>query len=487
MQGILGGLILCLPLVELFAQQQTPAEIPFPEIEPSEPFEFPYRAEFLSPAWDSAVAEWAKEMALAAAQAKRDSLVQDSLHQASLDSLRSVETAQSPAILRRPIRVLLHSESESVTLHLQGSFTLTSVQAEQSIPQGITLQGRISLKPIAQRWEITREGGAKTVVHGDGIRLAPQTPTAYFQWNGNPYRGQVEAHVNPPHRAFLLLNTLPMETYLQGVLPYELGRVDIHAFDALKALAVVARTYAMKRMVRPGGARFDVHDDVQDQVYKGFKDAYALSDRALEETRGQVLVHQDTLILGFYHSTCGGKTAARHEVWGGSPIPYLMTRDDINEQGQAFCAPSPLMTWTQTWSRAELISTLKKNFASGRTEGPSHFRTLTGFTVENRARCGRILSLRIDTDAGPLRVKGDKTRWLLKPRRTDGRILESANFDISLEDDLVTAKGQGFGHGVGLCQWGAIQRAKAGQNYQRILTAYYAGTRIIAYRSAGGG
>lgn len=449
-----------------------PLTAPFPEAQDSLPLRFPYRAEFLSPAWDSVVRALTAQTAAAAARAQNQAGAQRG----------AIPVAKLPAALLRPVRVLLKRENAAMAVNLHGDFGLARLDGPQAIPQAVLVRGNTSIRSRGRDLEIIDAGGTRLYRDCRGLRLTPSRAGIYFDIADTPYRGSLDVVGEPASNALMAINALPMEEYLRGVLPYELGHVESQAIDALRALAVVARTYALKRMLRPNASRFDLYADVQDQVYKGMKDEYALSDDAIRETRGQVLLHADTLVQTFYHSTCAGRTANREEVWDGGPIPYLISREDVDAQGKPWCANSPMMQWKQTWAASDLAAILRRNFAGGRAQGPSDFRALKGFAVLDKARCGRNKTLRVDTDAGPVILRGDRIRWALKPIRSDGRILESAKFEIVLEGDRVTATGSGFGHGVGLCQYGAMNRARAGQGYREILTAYFAGTKVVEYR-----
>jgi stage II sporulation protein D len=110
------------------------------------------------------------------------------------------------------------------------------------------------------------------------------------------------------------------------------------------------------------------------------------------------------------------------------------------------------------------------------------FRTLKTFHVRERFSCGRIRLLDVDTDRGIFELRGDKIRFALKPGTGEGRILESARFNITLEGNQVVARGSGFGHGIGLCQMGALGRSAAGQGFLEILSAYYPGTETFRLR-----
>jgi stage II sporulation protein D len=238
----------------------------------------------------------------------------------------------------------------------------------------------------------------------------------------------------------------------------------------------------MKRMMANPGADYHLQSDVQDQVYRGVKGEYLLSDRAIRETRGMALAFRDTLALCYYHSTCGGRTASRHEVWGGDSLPYLVSRPDLDAEGESWCAASKYSEWRQEWTLPQLAGILKRNLPSAGVPYPPAFASVSRLEVQGRASCGRIKVLRIVTDKGDILVKGDKVRWALRPAAAEERILPSAWFEVKVTAGRALAEGRAFGHGIGLCQMGTIARAKAGQDFRQIMLAYYAGTEVVEFR-----
>ncbi|MBD3317711.1 MAG: SpoIID/LytB domain-containing protein, partial [Chitinivibrionales bacterium] len=203
-----------------------------------------------------------------------------------------------------------------------------------------------------------------------------------------------------------------------------------------------------------------------------------LSDRAIALTRDVVLVHGDSLIVAYYHSTCGGWTANVEDVWNKPYIPYLRSVPDVGPDGTAYCAPSRYFHWRETWSTRR-FSDIISGYAA--TAFP-HEEPLKGAVrrvrVDRRFACGRVAHCTISTTRGSYSYGGDRVRFLLR-RDTDGRpILRSASFRLKDEErGKITLVGRGYGHGVGMCQMGAIGRAQAGQDFEEILSAYYTGAR----------
>jgi stage II sporulation protein D len=299
---------------------------------------------------------------------------------------------------------------------------------------------------------------------------------------GKPYRGEAVVRAVGPGRV-TAVNRVDMEAYLLGVVPREIGRVGAERFEAAKAQAVAARTYAVRYLGRREALGFDVYASVQDQVYGGIADEYDLVTRAVRETSGEILSYQGQPIEAYYHSTCAGQTAAIEEVWNQAPVPYLRSVRDVNPRtGQAYDHFSSRFTWTQRWTIAELESILARTLADSLRAGMSSVGNLRGLEVLERTESGRIRRLRITTSTGEFIVGGDRIRWIfLTPA---GALLNSSKFDVEIVRDAqgnpfeVVATGGGWGHGIGMCQVGAMGRAEAGQDYRTILEAYYTGARV---------
>ncbi len=300
---------------------------------------------------------------------------------------------------------------------------------------------------------------------------------------GRPYRGMAIVRAAGPGTV-TAVNVVDMESYLLGVVPFEIGRVGPELLEASKAQAVAARTYAIRYLGRRDSLGFDVFATVDDQVYGGAEGEHEPVSIAVRETAGEVLTYAGEPIEAFYHSTCGGVTAAIEEVWAEPPRPYLRSVVDVNPvTGEAFDATSSRFRWTQTWSADELRSILDTTLADSLPTGATEVGELLNFEILERTPSDRIRWMRISTEAGVFLVGGDRIRWIfLTP---SGSILNSSRFTVRVDRDAqggiseITAEGMGWGHGIGMCQVGAMGRARAGQDYRTILQAYYGGTRLI--------
>ena len=296
---------------------------------------------------------------------------------------------------------------------------------------------------------------------------------------GTAYRGAILVQ-RAGRGGLTFVNRLGMEDYLLGVVPRETGEVDGAAYEAVKAQAVAARTYAIAHRGGRASLGFDVYPGTQDQVYGGVAAEREMISRAVRETAGEVATYGGEPIDAYYHSTCAGRTAAIDEVWNVRPVPYLVSVDDEDPRtGQAYDRASSRFTWTERWTHAQLVSVLNRTLADSLRGRRIH--AIEDMDVRSRTPSGRVRAMRIETDAGSFTVGRDRVRWILAPAR--GGILNSSKFDVRLERSggdvvAIVAEGGGWGHGIGMCQVGAMGRARAGQDYRTILEAYYPGIRI---------
>ncbi|MCL1946046.1 MAG: SpoIID/LytB domain-containing protein [Chitinivibrionia bacterium] len=272
---------------------------------------------------------------------------------------------------------------------------------------------------------------------------------------------------------FSVCNYIGIEDYLRGVVPLEIGVRAESDFEALKAQAVAARTYAFSRILSNKDKEFDLYPTVADQVYDGSANEYKLSDSAIISTKGIVITRKDgSLLDAYYHATCAGKTAAIDEVWNSRADSSLASRNDFRETGEAFCRTANSYFWKETWSISHFSQILRKY--SRLTTGEMAFDgTVRDVRVLSRTSSGRVAVLQVISDNGAYNYGKDKARFVLRRPTKDEGILKSANFDIKIEGSNVVATGIGFGHGIGMCQNGTLERARAGQDFKRILSAYY--------------
>jgi stage II sporulation protein D len=290
------------------------------------------------------------------------------------------------------------------------------------------------------------------------------------------FRGS--ARIVPNGGGLAVVNELELEDYLLGVVPGEIGRkLEPRFMDAVKAQAVVARTYTLRSLGQYGGKAWDVRNDTRDQVYDGASGEDVLCSRAVRSTVGQILADsQGRPIDAYYHSTSGGHTADICEVWPQKPVqPYLRGVPDTAPDGRAWGCAAPVASWTETWSVAELHRAVQRDLseALGKTVDPGEVLSLR---LEGRDTSGRARKLVVEAKNGTYEVVGDRIRWALHRSGKGRPILRSTRFELKLENGRYVAEGTGNGHGLGLSQNGAMGRSWAGQSFAQILSSYYPGT-----------
>ena len=351
-------------------------------------------------------------------------------------------------------------------------------------------------------WQVGERSGEV-----DALIVQPIDPEAGLVHSETSYPGEIL--LLPLAPGISVINQVELETYLRGVVPWEIGRPGEDAIEAVAAQAVAARTYTIAHLGRQQKFGFDVWADVRDQVYRGAEGRAAVCDEAIARTQGLVLRHGGREIDAYYCSTCGGVTSTVAEVWPRQQQPYLRSVTDTDATGRAYCADARYAAWTETWRGVELEAILARTLPDyvaymrdgGRRtwagevfipayDGAYHKRpgALLGLEVVSRTTSGRVARLNVRTEAGVYRVLGDRVRWVMTPRSGQPVILRSAFFDLDVREDgggwpeEIVARGRGFGHGVGLCQTGALARARRGQDYRAILAAYYPGATVDEVR-----
>jgi stage II sporulation protein D (peptidoglycan lytic transglycosylase) len=386
-------------------------------------------------------------------------------------------TAPSPSSREVEIRVGLAVGAGSAMLGGGGA-------VEVNQPDG----SRIAIIPRGERWQVKVAGPGLVLTSPNGwtspqleaLSVAATDPRAPLWVNGKAYRGVGE--VLRDRTGLTLVNRLGMEWYLLGVVSAEMGHRGPSDRAALWAQAVVSRTYALKNLRRWRTAGFDVYSTVADQAYGGIAAETAEGRAAVSGTRGLVLTHDGAPVEAFYFSTCGGRTAEGYEVFRGAVRPYLRSVSDLNENGVAYCSISPRYRWREQWSGEALRATLQRSLPPVAGARSAPVGTVTDVRVTRRSASGRVEQLSITLGGAEVRVDGHaRIRQVL--RAPNGQLLRSTAFSLVATGagrnvTSLVIDGVGAGHGVGLCQWGAVGRARAGQGYQQILAAYFPGTRV---------
>jgi len=294
--------------------------------------------------------------------------------------------------------------------------------------------------------------GDEVIVAGLPARPGPLRVAAAGQHDicvtGTAYRGFLEVRADAGR--LLVVNHVDLEEYLCGVLPREMS--PGWPAQALKAQAVAARTYALYNMVKRAAYSYDVFATTASQMYGGRKAESEATTRAVQETSGQVLACGSRIALTLYHANSGGRTEAIDSVWGSSQ-PYLQSVAD------SFSAEQPGAAWRQSVAIGEVQQRLS---AFGLPAA-----TVQDIIPRDRAASGRITRLEIVQPEKSLYLTGNSFRLIVGPAR-----IRSSHFSVAQSDGQFVFEGRGYGHGVGMSQWGARSMAKQGHSLQRILAFY---------------
>jgi len=305
--------------------------------------------------------------------------------------------------------------------------------------------------------------------------------------NGAAYRGKIE--VVQTSKGLMVVNEVGVEDYLRGVVPPEIGYLRPEEIEAMKAQAIAARTYSLAHLGRRASQGFDLYSDARDQMYGGVAAESEIGNRAVEATRGKVMVYQGKYIRAFFHGTCGGSTVNIEDVWDSPPVPYLRRVYDADERG-FHCQDSRHFRWVEVYSRRDAQQIIEKNLPSAAADAPRAIGGLREVTVESQALSGRALTTRIVSDRGTWQVPKDEVRSVLR-RPIDGTPMLRSSYVRLFTDRTpdgflarLVVSGGGNGHGIGMCQWGAIGMARKGYTAEQIVKHYYRGIQILDYRAA---
>lgn len=372
------------------------------------------------------------------------------------------------------VRVLLGSRSSDATV--------TSTANMVVLNSG---NGQVSTISANRGTSIGVRGG-KIAVNGKAIdsvvTLKPANGDAPFLFEGKGYRGGLTLRAN--NGTMMVINSVPLEDYLYGVVPQEV--VPSWPAAALEAQAVAARTYALHTMEQNKGKFYDVSNSTDHQVYSGVSGESQATTNAVNKTKGVVMLYDQRPINALFHSDGGGYTEDSVNVWG-SDVPYLKGVKD-------FSTGTSTSNWTVTTSRQALESKLN---AASKGVGKLKSIQLTplgkpGQQTSDRGVSGRIKSATFIGTSGKTTVDGDALRSILglkstlfdfyvnhNPAKGTGKAYHS----FTGKNDTVYIKGHGWGHGLGMSQWGAAEMAKRANPgdtnyYQTILRHYYSGITL---------
>ncbi len=268
-----------------------------------------------------------------------------------------------------------------------------------------------------------------------------------YIWIGDRwYRGRVR--LVSQGSGVTAINHVDMEDYLYSVVGAE--AIPSWPEEALKAQAVAARTYALYKRNTAKNGLYDLDTTTKTQVYKGLKSEYTTTHQAVKATAGEVMTHNGKIILAVFHSSSGGHTENVEDIWT-SPLPYLRGVVDYDHN-------APVFQWTKTLPQSQV---------SRSVGGVGNIKAMIPEKITPQ---GRVVTMKVVGDRGTKRISGKKLRKALD--------LRSTLFRVSFHQGSMQITGRGFGHGLGLSQWGSQYLAENGVNYQQILAHYYQSAKL---------
>jgi SpoIID/LytB domain protein len=375
--------------------------------------------------------------------------------------------------------------------------------------------------PLVRRWllQSLREKGYQIpYLSSEVVRIKPQavlnvngksyltndlevtTPTNLIQVTAGKqraqlYGGSLKLQTNA-YGDYTLVNNVPLETYLRGVVPHEIGQNAPE--NAAKAQTIIARTYALRNLRRFEADNYELCATTHCQVYFGLKETNLQADRAISDTKGLVLTYNDELVDALYSSTTGGVTAKFSDVWNGAERPYLRIlidssqqvwdlaqnsleneaefrkfiglKDGFNETGRS------VFRWRVQAKLDDLNQDLH-TYLKKRQHPLADFTTIQNIQITKRSPSGRVLILQVTTNKGIIELAKNEARSAFSPPRSTLFYVDPI-YDKNQKLLGFTFVGGGLGHGVGMSQFGSYKLAQLGWSPEKILSFYYPGTRI---------
>jgi len=280
----------------------------------------------------------------------------------------------------------------------------------------------------------------------------------FFKINNYQYKGDLKLIFKED---LFIINYIDVEEYIKGVLPNEIN-ASWHE-EVLKAQAVAARSFAYYFIINNKEELYDLTDTTYSQVYKGTINEDSSLNKAINDTKDLVLVFRNELVQSFFHSACGGHTESAEKVWG-KKLRYLSGVPCNN------CSDAPYYKWRATFTQEEILNKLR---AHG-----YEIDMIRAIRAAKRSSSGRWIKVKIIGRKKSVFLSGNQFRIILGDKK-----LRSTKFVIQRHGRKYIIKGKGWGHGVGMCQWGAKKKAEKGYKYYQILSYYYRGARVRSINS----
>jgi stage II sporulation protein D len=372
------------------------------------------------------------------------------------------------------IRVALDDNLESATLAFQNEYRLLEEEATYILNESL---GTFSLEYSNNKLVMRSSKRQFEFKEFKTIEFLP-VQSGSFIWNKKPYLGKISfAKIQ---NKIVVINILPVPDYLGGVVQYEIPTGTEEYYPAIKAQTVAARSYALYHIKYPATNIFDVYNDSRDQVYQGSYKESPLVSKAIEETFGLVLQNYSGEVEETqFHSTCGGTLDLRAEYLASKELYGVFLND--SSDGSYNCLASPLYRWVKKVKTTTILRNINRigKISAGKVNELLEVGFELGIDIMERNSSGRIEKVMVKIDDLEVLLSSWQVRQVFSPDARE--VLPSTLFlfkSSPQEPDAVYLIGGGFGHGKGMCQWGAIGMALKNRSFQEILAFYYPGLKM---------
>ena len=327
-------------------------------------------------------------------------------------------------------------------------------------------------------FELLNRNGSDTFLRGSGLHEADVVPKeegiavngkiyptdqlvlrvshGLIQVGKRQYRDQIRI-VKNSDQSLTVVNRVDLEAYLKGVLPLE-----VHPrwpAEALKAHAVISRTFALFKSIEKQNQEFSVRDTVDSQVYGGALFHHEATDHAIDATRGEILTFQGNIFPAYFHANCGGRTTKPERIWPVHP------NEVFKSISCPFCKDTKHWKWSFEMPLSEIEAVMQKKGYPA--------KNLKRVSFSGRDDSGRISQVTLDYKRSSVTISGVDFRAYLGHDK-----LKSLKAWVKVKKNSVHFRGFGWGHGIGFCQWGAKGQAEAGASYRGILKFYFPDAEI---------
>ncbi|MFH0912793.1 MAG: SpoIID/LytB domain-containing protein [Candidatus Omnitrophota bacterium] len=345
------------------------------------------------------------------------------------------------------IRVAILQDAPSLRLKIKGAYEVIDSANRKVLNRGKSLNTTIM---------VYSDGILLGNIRSNANRLFVRSYGADNIINGRMFRGDIQL-IKSSDTKLSVINYIELEDYVKGISVRETSHYRPE--ETLKAEVIVFRTFALYKMQENNKKDFDLTSDVYSQVYGGKGAERYRINKIVDETKGMVLFYRGKVLPAFYHATCGGHTEDASLLWKVDIGPLKGVPCN-------FCRESPHFKWHSVLSQGEIKDALAK--------GGYKIGDIKDISISGRDKSGRIISLRIVNDKKDLDISAKDFREnIIGPN-----IIRSTNFTVTLVDRDIVFEGLGWGHGVGLCQWGAYFMSRQDYDYKQILEYYYPGAKV---------